>query len=228
MSTTVSPPRRPSPGARRARRERLTTWITMGVVLVVCAIAGFGAYAMANSWWVEEAPAPAADQQLPDGQSRFDRAGTDFFTRQGVAVVGVAAPAAASDLGLPADGDTPVETLVPLTLEVRGTASTLSFPGVSWFAVSTEDDRLTAVTVVPASSTTWTAIRTDLEQRAAAWGWSASDVEDLARKVGEAGRADGVAQTLSLPPTTVDGMTVSADVTVDAEARISLRYVFTS
>lgn len=228
MSITVSPPRRPSPGERQARRERLTTWITIGVVLVVCAVAGFGAYAMANSWWVEEEPAPSADQQLADGQSRFDRAGTDFFTRQGVAVVDVVAPAAASDLGLPADGDTPVETLVPLTLEVRGAARTLSFPGVSWFAVATAGDRLTAVTVAPASSTTWIAIHADLEQRATAWGWSASDIEDLAREVGEAGRADGVTQTLSLPATTVDGMTVSAHVTVDAEARISLRYIFTS
>jgi len=228
MTATTTPPRRPSPGERRARRERLATWITISVVLVVCAAAGLGAYAMSHSWWVEEAPRPAVDQQLSDGQSRFDGPGVDFLNRQRLATVDVVAPAPASDLGLPADGDTPVETLVPLTVEVRGAESVISFPGVSSFALTTSGDRLAALTLTPAASSTWITIRSDLEQRATEWGWSLSDVEDLERKVGQAGREEGVAQTMSLPEVSVDGMTVTADVAVDEAGRISLQYVFRS
>lgn len=226
MTTTSTPPRRPSPGARRARRERLATWITISVVLVICGAAGLGAYAMSHSWWVEAAPAPAADQQLTDGQSRFDRAGLDFLNRQRLATVDVVAPAPASELGLPSDGDTPIETLVPLTVDVRGAEGVLSFPGVSSFALTTSADRLETLTVTPAASGTWITIRADLEKRATEWGWSTADLEDLERKVGEAGRQEGVAQTMSLPEASVDGMTVSADVTVDAAGGIALQYVF--
>lgn len=226
MTTTASPPRRPSQAERRARRERLSTWITIGVVLVICAVAGFGAYAMANSWWVDDTPTASADQQLPDGQSRFDQAGLDFLNRQGIATVDVVGGASARELGLPVDGETPVDTLVPLTVDVRGNDGGLSFPGVSRFALSTGDDRLTAVAVTPASSSTWVAIRSDLEQRAPQWGWSASDLQDLDQKVADAGRSDGVAETLSLPATLVDGMTVTAHVVVDERGRISLQYVF--
>lgn len=226
MTTTASPPRRPSPSERRARQERLSTWITIGVVLVVCAVAALGAYGMANSWWVEDAPTASADQQLPDGQSRFDQAGLDFLNRQRHATVDVVDAASAGELGLPANGDTPVETLVPLTVDVRGSGGVISFPGVSWFALATEQDRLTALTVAPASSTTWVAIRSDLEQRAAQWGWSDSDLRDLQQNVGDAGREEGVAQTFRLPATPVDGMTVTAEVSVDEGGHISLRYVF--
>lgn len=227
MTSTRTPPRRLTPGERRARRERLSTWVTIAVVALVCGAAGFGALALANSWWVDEAPAPAADQQLADGQSRFDRAGLDFLNRRRLATVDVANPAPAGELGLPADGSTPVETLVPLTVEVRGVASVLSFPGVSWFSLATAGDRLDAVTIVPASSTTWTAIRTDLKRRAPEWGWSASDLDDLNRNVGEAGRTEGVAQTFALPAS-VDGLSALAQVTVDEAGRISLQYVFST
>jgi hypothetical protein len=227
MTATTTPPRRPSPGERRARRERLTTLITISVVLVVCTAAGLGAYAMSNSWWVQGAPSPAADQQLADGQSRFDRAGVDFFNRQRLATVDVVDPAPVSDLGLPSDGDTPIQTLVPLAVEVRGAQRVLTFPGVSSFVLTTSGDRLAALTVTPAASSTWMAIRGDLEQRSAEWGWSPSDLEDLERKVGDAGREEGVAQTMALPAASVDGMTALARVTVDAGGRISLQYVFT-
>lgn len=226
MTATTTPPRRPSPGERRARRERLTTLITISVVLVVCTAAGLGAYAMSNSWWVQGAPSPAADQQLADGQSRFDRAGVDFFNRQRLATVDVVDPAPASDLGLPSDGDTPIETLVPLAVEVRGAQRVLTFPGVSSFVLTTSGDRLAALTVTPAASSAWMAIRGDLEQRSAEWGWSPSDLEDLERKVGDAGREEGVAQTMALPAASVDGMTALARVTVDVGGRISLQYVF--
>lgn len=215
-----------SPGERRARRERRATWITLSVVAIICAVVGVGAYAMANSWWVADAPAPSADQQLADGQSRFDRAGVDFLNRQRLATVDIAAPARASELGLPTEGETPVETLVPLTVEVRGNGAAIAFPGVSWFSLGTADDRLTSLSVTPGSSGAWTTIRTDLEGRAGEWGWTASDLATLEAQVGEAAREEGDAQTVSLPPTLVDGMTVSADVVIDESGQISLQYVF--
>lgn len=226
MASTTSPPRRLSPGERRARRERRATWITLSVVAIICAVMGVGAYAMANSWWVADAPAPSADQQLADGQSRFDRAGVDFLNRQRLATVDIAAPARASELGLPSEGETPVETLVPLTVEVRGDGGEIAFPGVSRFSLQTADDRLTSLSVTPGSSGAWTTIRTDLERRAGEWGWTANDLATLEAQVGEAAREEGDAQTVSLPRTPVDGMTVSADVVVDESGRISLRYVF--
>lgn len=226
MTSTATPPRRLSPGERRARRERLATWITLSVVAVVCAVVGIGAYAMANSWWVQEAPAPAADQQLADGQSRFDRAGIDFLNRQRLATVDVAGAASAGELGLPSDAVTPVETLVPLTVEVRGVGSTISFGGVSRFAIETAGDRVTALAVTPGASGAWTSIRADLERRAGEWGWSAGDIDSVQEQVGEAARAEGRAQTVSLPARSVDGMTVSANVTVDESGRLSLEYVF--
>lgn len=226
MSVAPPTPRRPSPGERRARRERLSTWITLSVVAIICAVVGIGAFAMTNSWWVEDSPAPSADQQLPDGQSRFDSAGIDFLNRQRDATVDVTNPALARTLGLPVAGDTPIETLVPLTLHVRGETTVIDFVGVTWFTLTTLDDQVSAVTVVPASSSTWSAIRTDLAQRASSWGWSVEDLAALEEQVGDAGRIEGQTSTLGLPPTTVDGMTVSAQVTIAADGRITLEYIF--
>lgn len=86
MTATTTPPRRPEPGERRARQERLATWITLSVVLVICAAAGFGACAMALSWWVDEAPTPAAvDGMSATGRVSVDAAGRisleDVFAR---------------------------------------------------------------------------------------------------------------------------------------------------
>lgn len=227
MTRTTPPPPRPrSAQQRRRRREQLATWITLSVVVVICAAVGVGAYAMANSWWVVEDPAPSADQELSDGQSRFDRAGTDFFNRQRAVVIDLTTSASASDLGLPADADTPVEALVPLTVTVRADGESLDFSGVTWFALATGGDRLSAVSVQPASSTTWVSIRADLEQRAAQWGWSEADVATLAQQVGDAARAEGQATTASLPPAPLGSITVSAHVAVDADGRLSLQYVF--
>lgn len=117
--------------------DRVLTWVTLSIAAVICLVLGFGAVAMANSWWTEEAPVASADQQLPDGQSRFDQAGFDFLNRQGHATVDVTASASASELGLPTAGQTPIDTLVPISLEVRGDASSLEFNGVSRFELTT-------------------------------------------------------------------------------------------
>lgn len=225
MSSTAPPPRRESPSARAKRKSRLLTAITLGIAVIVCAVVGVGAYAMTNSWWTEEAPVASADQQLPDGQSRFDQAGRDFLNRQRLVTIDVGAPAPAVDLGLPADGSTSVDTLVPLPVEVRGGVGEIRFSGVSQFTLVTVDGGLVRVAVVSASSGSWTAMSADLRARAGEWGWSDADLATLDDQVGAAARNDGVATTMSLPPVTSGGVDIGAEVTVTTAGALELVYV---
>ena len=228
MTSTATRPRRESPSARAARKNRLLTWITLVIAAVICAVIGVGAYAMNTSWWTEESPVAASDQQLPDGQSRFDRAGQDFFNRQGRVTVDLSSTTSASDLGLPLAGTTAVDTLVPLSLDVRGADDAgFSFAGVSSFRLTTVDDGLTTVAVVPASSGGWTSISADLHARAAEWGWSDADLATLTDVVGTAIRADGGTTVLSLPPVNRAGLGITAEVTVTAGAALGLEYIVT-
>lgn len=225
MTSTETPPRRVFASERAARKDRVLTWITLGVAAVICVVIGVGAYAMSNSWWTEEAPVASADQQLPDGQSRFDRAGQDFFTRQGRATIDLGSPASAAELGLPAGGATRVDTLVPVSLDIRGSGADIAFRGVSSFTLATSDDALSRVDVVPAASGSWATMSGDLEARAAEWGWTEAQLAALDEEVGAAGRNAGVASTVSLPPTTYAGMDITADVSVSAGGSLALVYV---
>jgi hypothetical protein len=223
MTSTVPPLRRSSPAARAARKDRVLTWITLSVAAVICLALGFGAVAMANSWWTEEAPVASADQQLADGQSRFDQAGLDFLNRSGHATVDVTASTPASELGLPTAGQTPIDTLVPISLEIRGSGAALEFSGVSRFELITSDDIVTRVQVIPAASGSWTSISAELASRAEQWGWSQTQLDALHEQVGEAARNEGTASTLSLPTVTYGGMSVTAQVTAGA-GPLSLAY----
>lgn len=230
MAPTPAPPRLPavsSPQHRRRRKDITLTVVTITVVVIICAVAGFAAWAMANSWWTETDPAPSADQQLDDGQSRFDRAGVDFFTRQGVATVHLDGDTAATDLGLDADGERSIEPLVPIDLNLAGSTGTFSFGGVDDFVLTTAADRVTRVDVVPAASGSWRTITTELRNRGAAWGWSEDEIAALESELGDASRsAPGEAHTASLRTVTVDGIDVEAIVTMDADGgAVTLRYV---
>ncbi|WP_022879112.1 hypothetical protein [Microbacterium sp. B19] len=223
MTSTVPPLRRPSPAARAARKDRVLTWVTLSIVAVICLVLGFGAVAMANSWWTEETPVASADQQLADGQSRFDRAGLDFLNRQGHATVDVTASTSASELGLPTSGQTPIDTLVPISLEVRGDGTSVKFSGLSHFELTTSDDILTRVQVIPAASGSWASISSELGSRAAQWGWSQAQLDALHEQVGDAARNEGTTSTLSLPTVTYGGMSITAQVT-SSDGTLSLAY----
>lgn len=225
MTSTETPPRRVFPNERAARKNRLLTWITLGVAAVICVVIGVGAYGMSNSWWTEDTPVASADQELPDGQSRFDRAGQDFFNRQSRATIDLGSPASAVELGLSEGGDTRIDTLVPISLEIRGTGADVSFGGVSSFELTTAGDALTQVEVVPAASGSWATISADLTARAGEWGWTGAQLATLEEGVGTAGRNAGVASTLSLPPTTYAGIDITAEVSVSAGGTLGLVYV---
>lgn len=225
MTSTETPPRRVFASDRAARKDRALTWITLGVAAVICVVIGVGAYAMATSWWTEEAPVASADQQLSDGQSRFDRAGQDFFTRQGRATVDLGSPASAAELGLSSDGTVRIDTLVPISLDIRGSGADIAFHGVSGFALTTSGDALSRVEVAPAGSGSWASMSADLQARAAEWGWTEAQLATLDEGVGAAGRNAGVASTVSLPTTTYAGMDITADVSVSAGGSLALVYV---
>lgn len=225
MTSTATRSRKESPNARAARKNRLLTWITLAIAAVICVVIGVGAYAMSTSWWTEESPVAASDQQLADGQSRFDRAGQDFFNRQGRVTVDLSSATSASDLGLPLTGTTAVDTLVPLSLDIRTAGEDITFGGVSHFEIMTGQDSVTGISVEPASSGSWSAISRDLRSRATAWGWSDADLATLGDQVGSAARNEGVASTVSLPAVASGGLDIAAD--VDVTARGSLRLVYT-
>ncbi|WP_285137113.1 hypothetical protein [Microbacterium sp. lyk4-40-TSB-66] len=225
MTSTASPPRRESPSARAKRKNRLLTAITLGIAVIICAVVGLGAYAMTNSWWTEDDPVASADQQLSDGQSRFDRAGQDFFNRQRLVTVDLGAPASAADLGLPGDGSTIVDTLVPLPIEVRTNGDDLRFSGVTRFSLVTVGGALAQVAVVSASSGAWTAMEADLRARAGQWGWSDADIATLAEQVGAAARNEGVATSMTLPTVAFMGVDIGAEVTVSEVGSLELVYV---
>ncbi|MXS73650.1 hypothetical protein CSIV_12255 [Microbacterium sp. CSI-V] len=227
MTSTATRPRKESPSARAARKNRLLTWITLAIAAVICAVIGVGAYAMNTSWWTEESPVAASDQQLPDGQSRFDQAGQDFFNRQGRVTVDLSSTTSASDLGLPLAGTTAVDTLVPLSLDIRTGGEDIAFGGVSHFEITTGQDRVTRISVEPASSGSWSAISADLRSRATAWGWTDADLATLGDQVGDAGRREGVASTVSLPAVASEGLGITADVNVTAGGSLQLVYTLT-
>lgn len=229
MGPTSAPPQPRdvrSPQHRRRRKDVTLTVVTIAIVVIICAVAGFAACAMANSWWTETDPAPSADQQLDDGQSRFDRAGVDFFTRQGVANVHLAGDTTATDLGLDADAERTIEPLVPIELNVAGSTGTISFGGVDDFVLATAADRVARVDVMPAASGSWRTITAELRNRGAAWGWSEDAIAALESELGDASRsAPGKAHTASLPTVTVEGIDVEAIVTMDADGgAVALRY----
>lgn len=227
MTSTATRPRKDSPSARAARKNRLLTWITLTIAAVICVVIGVGAYAMNTSWWTEESPVAAADQQLPDGQSRFDQAGQDYFNRQGRATVDLASGTAATELGLPVAGTTAIDTLVPLALDIRTSGEDITFGGVSHFDITTGQDGITGVAVEPASSRVWSAISTELRARASAWGWSDADLATFGDQVGAAARDEGVASTVSLPAVASGGLTITAAVNVTAGGSLQLVYTLT-
>ena len=227
MTSTATRPRKESPSARAARKNRLLTWITLAIAAVICAVIGVGAYAMNTSWWTEESPVAASDQQLPDGQSRFDRAGQDFFNRQGRVTVDLSSTTSASDLGLPLAGTTAVDTLVPLSLDIRTGGDDITFGGVSHFEITTGQDSVTRISVEPPSSGSWSTISADLRSRATGWGWTDADLATLGDQVGDAVRNEGVASTVSLPAVASEGLGITADVNVTAGGSLQLVYTLT-
>ncbi|MFS0713262.1 hypothetical protein ABC195_05215 [Microbacterium sp. 2P01SA-2] len=224
---TTSAPQGPTSQQKRRRKDVVLTVVTLAAVLLVCTAAGIGAFAMANSWWTEDDPVPSADQQLADGQSRFDRAGVDFFTRQGEARIDLTSPASAADLGLDPDEASVIEPIAPVALEIAGSGEATRFAGVSWFQLTTSGDRVTEVAVLPPSSGDWRGITTDLRARGAEWGWSEEQIAELETELSDAARADdGRSHTAALPPASVDGISVEARVTIAASGGVELLYVF--
>src|SRR3546814_16513507 len=87
---------------------------------------------MQNSWWTQTDPTPAGDQQAADGMSRFDRAGVDFFTRDGIVRLELRPDAApATELGLAADEPATIEPIVPVPAMVLAKAGVFVVAGVA-------------------------------------------------------------------------------------------------
>src|SRR3546814_19627810 len=97
---------------------------------------------MQNSWWTQTDPTPAGDQQAADGMSRFDRAGVDFFTRDGIVRLELRPDAApATELGLAADETAPIAPIVPVTALVLATDGVFTGEGVEEVTPTTAGDR---------------------------------------------------------------------------------------
>ncbi len=201
--------------AEKRRRKALLSWIPITIVAVICAGFVAGAIAMQNSWWTEDDPTASVDQAASDGMSRFDRAGVDFFTRQGTVRIKVRGDAQrASALGLPADGTEDFAPLTPVTAIVLAPGGVFGYELVSHFSVETEDDRVTGVRLLMDGSNTWAGVSAQLRGMAADWGWTAAQLDALTEEVGATVRAGGDA-VVSLPAIPVHGAAVSAEVAVD-------------
>lgn len=206
---------------RRRRKNLILTLVTIAVFLIVGGAAIIAAWGMSNSWWTQTDPTPSADQQLPDGQSRFDGAGVDFFTRQGTATLHLLGDTVATDLGLAADGDTEIAPIAPVALEVVGDDGAINFGGLSGFTLTTANDRVESVSVVPSASGSWMTITSDLRTRASSWGWSETDVANLEAELNDASRAEPAeAHTAAMPRIEVSGMQVDATVTIAADSGV--------
>lgn len=208
--------------AEKRRRKALLSWIPITIVAIICAGFVVGAVAMQNSWWTEDDPTASADQEASDGMSRFDRAGVDFFTRQGtvrIKVRGDAQPASA--LGLAADGTEEFAPLTPVTAIVLAPDGAFGYELVSRFAVETRDDRVTAVRLLLDGSNTWAGVSAQLAAMAADWGWTTAQLDALTEEIGDTVRADADA-VVSLPAIPVNGAAVSAEVQVDGAVFLTL------
>ena len=227
MSGTPAPPR-PTPKQRRERKDVRLTIVTLAIVLAVCAAAGIGAWAMSTSWWTESDPVASADQRTAAGESRFDRAGMDYLARTGSAVVHLRSDMSpATALGLEPTGETTVEPIVPVRLEITGETDTIAFAVLPRFTVVSVDDRVTAVRFEPAASGSFPQILAELRTRVPSWGWTEDEVAAVEDEIIAAGQDQtGAIPDVALPTAQVDGMTIDAVVTITGSGRPALTYTF--
>ncbi|MCT9819514.1 hypothetical protein N3K63_04355 [Microbacterium sp. W1N] len=212
--------------AQRRRRKALLSWIPITLVALICAGFVVGAIAMQNSWWTESDPAASDDQQTADGMSRFDQAGIDYFTRQGIVRVKVLDDAAtATALGLPADGSQDFSPLTPVTVIVLAPDGAFAHELVASFTVDTQDDRVTAVRLLLDGSGTWAGASAQLRAMASDWGWTDDQLTALTDDVGEKVRSGAGVSTVTLPAVPVKGALVSAEVQVDTSSGVALTLV---
>ncbi len=210
--------------ARARRRRRLWSWLPAAVLTVVCGLFVAGAVAMQNSWWLDPDAPVSADQETADGLSRFDRAGEDYFVREGVARLSLRpGAAAADDLGLEAEDSRTLEPLVPVTVVILVPDGVLTMASVAALTVDTADDRIRSVTLVPDLSGSWQAVSAELRRTAPTWGWSDAELARLEDDLTAAARAseDGAAEA-RLAPHALQGVWVSAVIRVDGA--VSLAY----
>lgn len=208
--------------AEKRRRKALLSWVPITIVALVCAGFVVGAIAMQNSWWTQDDPTASDDQQMSDGTSRFDRAGVDFFTRQGTMRVKLREDAApASALGLDADGRQDFAPITPVTAVIVAPDGAFAYELVDSFSLETEGDRVTEVRLLLDGAKTWAGVTSQLQAMAAEWGWTTAQLDQLTQDIGDKMRAGGET-VVPLPSVTVKGATVSAEVAVDTDVSLTL------
>lgn len=192
---------------------------------MVVAIAGVGIAVVGfnSSWWREPSRAPSTDQVAADGTSVFTPAGQDFFTRTGWVSIDLReGRSTATSLGLPAEGVTEVEPLVPITLVALG-AEGAAVEYVDVIRISTADDRVTAVEARSASIFGYRALRGHLASRAAGYGWPEGEVDRLDERLAAAASGEGPYSARTDAGTALD-LTVVAEVVVDPAAGVELHW----
>jgi hypothetical protein len=194
------------------------------VIAAICIAVIAGAFAMQSSWWTQTSPPPADDQQTSDGMSRFDRAGTDYFTRDGILRLELRPDAApATELGLEAHASATIEPIVPVTAVVLGADGVFVVDGVGSITLTTVGDQVHSVRLVPESSGSWQSASAELERTALAWGWTAEQIEQLSVDLADAARvSEAGAYSAALPRIAARGADVEAEVTVDGAVEVAL------
>ena len=202
------------------RRRAIMSWIPISIVALICVGIALGAVAMQNSWWTQANPDPSADQQAPDGTSMFDTAGVDYFTRDGVVRIKIRSDGLdASELGLDADGTETFEPRVPVKAIALGGDGAFYLDLVDSFTLTTAEDRVQSIELVPDGPGTWQSVSSQLQQVGAEWGWTQDQLDQLQTDLGTAAQADDAAgYSAQLPQIESRGALVSANVVVDTDS----------
>ena len=94
--------------------------------------------------------------------------------------------AIAAELGLDADGTETFEPRVPVKAIALGGDGAFYLDLVDSFTLTTAEDRVQSIELVPDGPGTWQSVSSQLQQVGAEWGWTQDQLDQLQTDLGTA------------------------------------------
>lgn len=218
-------------------RERSTWkgWIPSGILVLLILGVGVGAAVALGAGFGRPAPAPTTGQVTDLNWSSFTAAGQEYLARSREVRLDLSqAPVEAAPLGLADDGRLElapvdnVDVVLDYSLVVFGGGQPPAGMrlAVSSVTIDTADGVITRVTAPLTDTFTFRQALTELQSRAAEFGWTAPTLDDLADRVDAATRA-GTPYEFTAGPGSRLGVPIAATAHCEATGFCVVEYVVT-